>query len=77
MEKSTPTQQTVACGPNDEYLSRKQKKQVFSKLGDFRRNADEMMKEYNKTMEEQEVVQQTSIKMEESTSMGMETFNGK
>jgi hypothetical protein len=27
MEKSTPTQQTVAHGPNDEHLSMKHKKQ--------------------------------------------------
>jgi hypothetical protein len=49
MEKTTP----VACCPNHEHLSRKQKGQLLNKEGDLTMNADDMMKEYN-TVEEME-----------------------
>jgi hypothetical protein len=47
MEKSTPTQQTVAHGPNHEHLSRKQERQLLNKVGDLTTNADDVMKEYD------------------------------
>ena len=64
MEKSTPTQQTVAHGPDHEHLSRKQKRQLSNKVGDLTMNADDMMKEYDAVEED---TQWTTIKMEEST----------
>ena len=57
MEKSTPTQQTVAHGPNHEHLSRKQKRHLLNKVGDLTMNADDMMKEYDAVEEEEEDAQ--------------------
>jgi hypothetical protein len=67
MEKSTPTHQTVAHGPNHEHQSRKQKRQLFNKVGDLTMNAYVMMKEYHAVEEEEEDAQWTTIKMEKST----------
>ena len=67
MEKSTLTHQTVAHALHHEHLSRKQKRQLFNKVGDLTINADYMMKEYDAVEEEEEDAQCTMIKMEEST----------
>ena len=68
MEKSTPTQQAVAHGPDHEHLSRKQKRQLLNKVGDLTMNADDMMKEYDAVEEEEEDAQWTTrIKIKEST----------
>jgi hypothetical protein len=67
MEKSTPTHQTVAHGPNHEHLGRKQKRQLLNKVRDLTMNADDMMKEYNAVEEEEDGAQWPTIKVEEST----------
>lgn len=67
MEKSTPTQQTVAHGPDHEHLSRKQKRQLLNKVGDLTMNADDMMKEYDAVEEQEEDAQWTTIKLGEKT----------
>ena len=69
MEKSTPTQQTVAHGPDNEHLSRKQKRQLLNKVGDLTMNADDMMKEYDAVEEQEEDAQWTTIKLGEKTMM--------